>query len=165
MLCFFFSSRRRHTRCALVTGVQTCALPIYANGSGIRLSGCASFSMMARVGTSMVAACRKSRTIALLRVPSYIDDKRHVWIIDAIPCQRRWRMGHEGRSGKDGGEQPAHLGLGQPALSRAGLRCRHRGGGPEVGGDDVGRRLRYVRIQGRTHCEQKDVVWGECKKI
>src|SRR3546814_1027795 len=30
--CFgvlFFSSRRRHTRCALVTGVQTCALPIY----------------------------------------------------------------------------------------------------------------------------------------
>src|SRR3546814_7149763 len=28
-LLFFFSSRRRHTRCALVTGVQTCALPIY----------------------------------------------------------------------------------------------------------------------------------------
>src|SRR3546814_11814715 len=33
MLClsdfvFFFSSRRRHTSCALVTGVQTCALPI-----------------------------------------------------------------------------------------------------------------------------------------
>src|SRR3546814_18289730 len=29
MLIFFFSSRRRHTRGALVTGVQTCALPIY----------------------------------------------------------------------------------------------------------------------------------------
>src|SRR3546814_6945050 len=28
IICFFFSSRRRHTRCALVTGVQTCALPI-----------------------------------------------------------------------------------------------------------------------------------------
>src|SRR3546814_6424586 len=27
---FFFSSRRLHTRCALVTGVQTCALPISA---------------------------------------------------------------------------------------------------------------------------------------
>src|SRR3546814_1122388 len=27
-MCFFFSSRRRHTRCALVTGVQTCVLPI-----------------------------------------------------------------------------------------------------------------------------------------
>src|SRR3546814_10542245 len=30
---FFVSSRRRHTRCALVTGVQTCALPIYDTGS------------------------------------------------------------------------------------------------------------------------------------
>src|SRR3546814_5725563 len=29
MSYFFFSSRRRHTRCALVTGVQTCALPIW----------------------------------------------------------------------------------------------------------------------------------------
>src|SRR3546814_9079035 len=29
-IVFFFSSRRRHTRCALVTGVQTCALPICA---------------------------------------------------------------------------------------------------------------------------------------
>src|SRR3546814_12708994 len=28
MCCFFFASRRRHTRGALVTGVQTCALPI-----------------------------------------------------------------------------------------------------------------------------------------
>src|SRR3546814_4557130 len=33
VFCFFFSSRRRHTRCALVTGVQTCALPIYVLGS------------------------------------------------------------------------------------------------------------------------------------
>src|SRR3546814_7691524 len=33
---FFFSSRRRHTRCALVTGVQTCALPILI----VRLRAC-----------------------------------------------------------------------------------------------------------------------------
>src|SRR3546814_2671108 len=32
-MMFFFSSRRRHTRCALVTGVQTCALPISSAGS------------------------------------------------------------------------------------------------------------------------------------
>src|SRR3546814_1661036 len=44
---FFFSSRRRHTRCALVTGVQTCALPIYetleddaAQGSAQRPDAC-----------------------------------------------------------------------------------------------------------------------------
>ena len=30
MYCFFFSSRRRHTRLLTVTGVQTCALPISA---------------------------------------------------------------------------------------------------------------------------------------
>src|SRR3546814_9496934 len=34
LFSFFFSSRRRHTRCALVTGVQTCALPIYNNEFG-----------------------------------------------------------------------------------------------------------------------------------
>src|SRR3546814_5433444 len=33
---FFFSSRRRHTRCALVTGVQTCALPIYGASRTLR---------------------------------------------------------------------------------------------------------------------------------
>src|SRR3546814_5471168 len=32
---FFFSSRRRHTRCALVTGVQTCALPISGAASTV----------------------------------------------------------------------------------------------------------------------------------
>src|SRR3546814_2546043 len=31
---FFFSSRRRHTSCALVTGVQTCALPICPAAGG-----------------------------------------------------------------------------------------------------------------------------------
>src|SRR3546814_3102262 len=35
-LCFFFSSRRRHTRCALVTGVQTCALPISRRRGGLQ---------------------------------------------------------------------------------------------------------------------------------
>src|SRR3546814_9904910 len=37
MRYFFFSSRRRHTRCALVTGVQTCALPI---SEMAELAGC-----------------------------------------------------------------------------------------------------------------------------
>src|SRR3546814_4923485 len=32
LIIFFFSSRRRHTICALVTGVQTCALPISSKG-------------------------------------------------------------------------------------------------------------------------------------
>src|SRR3546814_10273856 len=38
---FVFSSRRRHTRCALVTGVQTCALPILSidTSAGILTNG------------------------------------------------------------------------------------------------------------------------------
>src|SRR3546814_17109281 len=39
MFTFFFSSRRRHTRCALVTGVQTCALPIFMYGEMIEFPG------------------------------------------------------------------------------------------------------------------------------
>src|SRR3546814_4014190 len=34
-ICFFLSSRRRHTRCALVTGVQTCALPILTDAEQV----------------------------------------------------------------------------------------------------------------------------------
>src|SRR3546814_2041559 len=37
-IVFFFSSRRRHTRCALVTGVQTCALPISSGTGGMGLN-------------------------------------------------------------------------------------------------------------------------------
>src|SRR3546814_1020140 len=36
-MSFVFSSRRRHTRCALVTGVQTCALPISTLGIVVSL--------------------------------------------------------------------------------------------------------------------------------
>src|SRR3546814_3717856 len=36
---FFFASRRRHTRCALVTGVQTCALPIWMGVEIVQQAG------------------------------------------------------------------------------------------------------------------------------
>src|SRR3546814_19501671 len=54
-LYFFFSSRRRHTRCALVTGVQTCALPISSgiDGLGERPAG---FRRDARGGNALVEA-------------------------------------------------------------------------------------------------------------
>src|SRR3546814_4749941 len=44
----FFSSRRRQTRCALVTGVQTCALPIYILNGVIK-------SMVFGVAVTLVA--------------------------------------------------------------------------------------------------------------
>src|SRR3546814_8716850 len=57
MFLFFFSSRRRHTRCALVTGVQTCALPILV---GVSLS--LSAAMMI---PPMIAATARTAMIQL----------------------------------------------------------------------------------------------------
>src|SRR3546814_14333143 len=61
---FFFSSRRRHTRCALVTGVQTCALPISleSNTCTSQLAG-----VSADLGTCAVSACATHCTYADVR--------------------------------------------------------------------------------------------------
>src|SRR3546814_3442167 len=56
MYWFFFSSRRRHTRCALVTGVQTCALPISADIGGelLRLGAGKQHAIVERVEESFL---------------------------------------------------------------------------------------------------------------
>src|SRR3546814_1591776 len=46
-VCFFCSSRRRHTRCALVTGVQTCALPISVHTA---IAACTGIAGSTRIG-------------------------------------------------------------------------------------------------------------------
>src|SRR3546814_825871 len=56
---FFFSSRRRHTRCALVTGVQTCALPIFSSGDRWRRTSAAGRAASARWGRSAVESLAK----------------------------------------------------------------------------------------------------------
>src|SRR3546814_9822923 len=55
MLRIFFSSRRRHTRCALVTGFQTCALPICVRSAELK----------ARL-SEYLRAVRRGETIAVL---------------------------------------------------------------------------------------------------
>src|SRR3546814_8631292 len=68
-LFFFFSSRRRHTRCALVTGVQTCALPIFGthtdSSSGLESTMISSIRLTERkrseerrVGKECASTCR-----------------------------------------------------------------------------------------------------------
>src|SRR3546814_7458649 len=59
--CVFvvFSSRRRHTRCALVTGVQTCALPIFRShidGSEHRLTPARSIGIQELLGADVTMA-------------------------------------------------------------------------------------------------------------
>src|SRR6184192_4719772 len=49
---FFFSSRRRHTRCRLVTGVQTCALPI---STSLSVADCEVGVCASRAGVEVLA--------------------------------------------------------------------------------------------------------------
>src|SRR3546814_20949605 len=79
----FFSSRRRHTRCALVTGFQTCALPIYALGP-VTLAAAPMSSMnrsmlsptFAESGDrAMLAAALVSAALRMLVIMSGLDRK------------------------------------------------------------------------------------------
>src|SRR3546814_8323113 len=75
-MCFFghaavFSSRRRHTICALVTGVQTCALPIC--GSRAWINGRpATLSQLAALAQRLVEIHGQHEHQALLSRPSQL---------------------------------------------------------------------------------------------
>src|SRR3546814_1543574 len=92
---FFFSSRRRHTRCASVTGVQTCALPIWRQSYQIGLSGGMRLQVDARMRLEEipdVADCEIAvgDEIAVLRQRIAIDD--HLGIgreIGRASCRER----------------------------------------------------------------------------
>src|SRR3546814_3192531 len=76
---FFFSSRRRHTRCALVTGVHTCALPICCARAASRSMPCLSmFSCGAGTGVFMGRRAR-SLNVSFAQRQDYLD----TWLIGA----------------------------------------------------------------------------------
>src|SRR3546814_7433192 len=54
---FFFSSRRRHTMCALVTGVQTCALPIFLPDPAAPAPGKFEAAFLRQAAAGAVAVC------------------------------------------------------------------------------------------------------------
>src|SRR3546814_5244768 len=65
LFVFFFSSRRRHTRCALVTGVQTCALPILRSPAAWPSESLMSLKRSrSRNSTATRLFSRRARTIA-----------------------------------------------------------------------------------------------------
>src|SRR3546814_8651350 len=55
-MSFFCSSRRRHTRCALVTGVQTCALPILTGDDQFTITGVADLTPRQTVNVNVTRA-------------------------------------------------------------------------------------------------------------
>src|SRR3546814_2620540 len=84
LMIFFFSSRRRHTRCALVTGVQTCALPI-------------SFPVVARSGWSDLLPPNRYRTGAPLGAAGEKitrSEERRVGKECVSTCRSRWSPYH-----------------------------------------------------------------------
>src|SRR3546814_3574116 len=89
---FFFSSRRRHTRCALVTGVQTCALPISSHGitSNMILPG--------RIHTDRIdeldAANAKRQGKPIEDIRTARSEERRVGKECVSTCRSRWSPYH-----------------------------------------------------------------------
>src|SRR3546814_1831644 len=97
-LCFFFSSRRRHTRCALVTGVQTCALPIcwddynktlISKGGGVFPRSQKSIPLTPEVQAALGLSVSEIEPTALIR-----SEERRVGKECVSTCRSRWSPNH-----------------------------------------------------------------------
>src|SRR3546814_5715113 len=88
-IIFFFSSRRRHTRCALVTGVQTCALPIYVHISVTSRFEALPFKGRVWVGMGFPNAAANQKPSGALPRPT----SGFRWLCDNATRRRRGRGG------------------------------------------------------------------------
>src|SRR3546814_8191539 len=94
---FVFSSRRRHTRCALVTGVQTCALPISMPGlivavqvgPGSHVEQGAVVVIMEAMKMQMEIRAPRSGQISVIR-----SEERRVGKECVSTCRSRWSPYH-----------------------------------------------------------------------
>src|SRR3546814_6951828 len=83
---FFFSSRRRHTRCALVTGVQTCALPILPLPKLVLDTG----GYFSRLTLPLALLCiGGAMNLSALRLSSRSEERR-VGKVCVSTCRSRW---------------------------------------------------------------------------
>src|SRR3546814_7646229 len=96
---FLFSSRRRHTSCALVTGVQTCALPIFQGAFREVADALAGRRWLAEQVAAQVRATAAQRAIADLARTRYregvanylevLDAERNLFIAEQTLIQLR----------------------------------------------------------------------------
>src|SRR3546814_4933791 len=86
VMVFFFSSRRRHTRCALVTGVQTCALPISTAPAGIMSASKSVISALVGIAIDKGALEGPEQTIR--------SEGRRVGKECVSTCRSRWSPYH-----------------------------------------------------------------------
>src|SRR3546814_11573772 len=116
LVVFFLSSRRRHTRCALVTGVQTCALPILGGAQRVVVGARQAFDRGARdqdEGREHVVGQRRGRRDQL--GPARLGGVEHP------PLGER-------DAAAEGGEVERRAGKALPPAQYGKAPCRERGG-------------------------------------
>src|SRR3546814_8471271 len=98
---FFFSSRRRHTRCALVTGVQTCALPIsFTNMESPIILSILSFLIKQNLYGELISVLYSMLLFAIVRRRVVIvhancrSEERRVGKECVSTCRSRWSPYH-----------------------------------------------------------------------
>src|SRR3546814_6429445 len=93
---FFFSSRRRHTRCALVTGVQTCALPICLPILSPRQAGSTNIRLISAVPSPASARAQQPATapFVLATRKRTRSEERRVGKECVSTCRSRWAPNH-----------------------------------------------------------------------
>src|SRR3546814_15230531 len=95
---FFFSSRRRHTRCALVTGVQTCALPICSIASSKKATGSSTWRPAPSPvlpSASTAPRCHTALSASIAAVTTRRSEERRVGKECGSTCRSRWSPYHE----------------------------------------------------------------------
>src|SRR3546814_14688473 len=102
-LVVLFSSRRRHTRCALVTGVQTCALPISMIGAAGKRRRYASASKprLCALTCTLLTSSSKPQPVRWLSSArksisshSWRSEERRVGKACVSTCRSRWSPYH-----------------------------------------------------------------------
>src|SRR3546814_8392551 len=97
---FFLSSRRRHTRCAVVTGVQTCALPIsppYQRGYAMAmLAAPGPYDPTAKTYFDVMPMddYTPAQADSFLREYNHRSDERRVGKECGSTCRYRWSPDH-----------------------------------------------------------------------
>src|SRR3546814_1980381 len=99
---FLFSSRRRHTRCALVTGVQTCALPIFPDQQPVSAETMLAKEKWKKVSWRRGTKGRLTCLFAARRV-RVADGHRHRMLdnrVQAMPGDEVWLVGERRLTGE-----------------------------------------------------------------
>src|SRR3546814_13323658 len=114
---FFFSSRRRHTSCALVTGVQTCALPIYMDGacsppSEVRYDRDSAGAVIASLGTHVIDRFAPDAQAGYPTIcKGRRSEERRVGKECVSKCRCRWAPSHEKKNIRRRGDGTSRINL------------------------------------------------------